>query len=189
MIPEVDPAIEKELQPRENVLWAGRPAQGVRLRRSDALLIPFSLLWGGFAVFWEWQALSMGAPLHFALFGVPFVLIGMYIIFGRFLVDSWQRSRTRYALTSARAIIVCGRETHSLSLGLLGSVALREGRGSLGTVQLGPYTGRPGMEWLAGSAWPGIGRFNPPMFEMIEDARRVHGLVLSAQHAAATGRG
>ena len=53
----------------------------------DALLIPFSFMWGGFATVWETTALSAKAPFPVALFGLPFVCVGLFMIFGRFLVD------------------------------------------------------------------------------------------------------
>ena len=42
--------IEWELRPElgagERLLWSGQPRGGLRLRPTDAMLVPFSLLWG-----------------------------------------------------------------------------------------------------------------------------------------------
>lgn len=94
------------LIPGEKLVWTGRPAQGLRFYGRDVLLIPFSLMWGGFAIFWEFSVWSMpNSPAVAKIWGIPFVLVGMYLIFGRFFVDAWARKRIRYAVTNKRVLI------------------------------------------------------------------------------------
>lgn len=118
------------LDPGEMLLWEGDPATGIKFRKSDLFMIPFSLAWGGFAIFWEVSVIAMGAPVFMAIFGLPFVAIGLYMIFGRFLWDAYKRSRTRYALTDKRAIIATryqGRQMKSHPIDPAAQVELNAG--------------------------------------------------------------
>jgi hypothetical protein len=50
-------------------------------------------MWGGFAFFWEYEVLTAArAPFFFMLWGLPFVAMGLQVIFGRFLVDAKHRA-------------------------------------------------------------------------------------------------
>jgi hypothetical protein len=66
-------SIEFDLGRGERLLWSGMPRQGLMLRPTDALFIPFSLFWGGFAVFWESSAIIHHAPPLFVVWGIPFL--------------------------------------------------------------------------------------------------------------------
>jgi Bacterial PH domain len=170
----------------ERLLWSGRPRGGIRLQASDALLIPFSLFWGGFAIFWETMVLRSNAPLFFALWGVPFVLAGLYIIAGRFVVDAFGRGKTLYGLTDRRIVIVSGlfnRQVHSLPLRTLPEITLSERPDRSGTITFGvppyPMAGIFGRHVVQN--WPGSRQFVPPAFLMIENARYVYDLIQQAQ--------
>lgn len=100
--------IQPYLRPGERVLWAGRPDPRVRLAPGDALAIPFSIIWCSFVAFWEASAFTSGAPLFFRLWGVPFVLVGLYMLVGRFVVKGWRKRRTVYAVTDERVLVAVG---------------------------------------------------------------------------------
>ena len=78
--------LREHLDPRESLLWTGQPKGGIVIRAGDAFMIPFSLMWAGFAFFWEFSVIQSGAPFFFKLWGIPFVLIGLYIVIGRFFM-------------------------------------------------------------------------------------------------------
>jgi hypothetical protein len=177
------PIIEPELGSGERLLWAGRPCQGFLFRPVDVFLIPFSLMWGGFAFFWEGLALFMGSPLFFKLWGIPFVLVGCYLIVGRFFVDAWQREKTSYGLTNERAIIISGifrRNVKSLNLRTLTDVSLSERRDGSGTITFGQQN--PFFWPTHGMAWPGMPVV--PTFECVPDAKAVYETLRTAQREA-----
>ena len=153
MFEDADSVIQSELQPDERLLWSGQPIRGVRLSAADAFLIPFSILWGGFAIFWESVVIAQGRPLFFALWGIPFVVIGLYLMFGRFWFDAAQRARTFYALTDRRIIIVSGvfsHSTRSLNLRTLSDITLTKKQNGSGTISFGPRN--PMFAWWGGAA-------------------------------------
>src|SRR5216684_1936911 len=79
--------IQTQLASGERLVWEGQPAQGIVFRADDTFTIPFSLLWGTFAFFWEYSVLSTARPqLFFALCGIPFVAIGLHFLVGRFFL-------------------------------------------------------------------------------------------------------
>lgn len=52
-------AFQSELLANESLLWTGQPERRVIFHKEDILAIPFSLMWGGFAIFWEMAALGI----------------------------------------------------------------------------------------------------------------------------------
>jgi hypothetical protein len=177
--------VERELSSGEKLLWSGQPRSGIRLRGSDAFAIPFSILWCGFAIFWETMVVKKGAPLFMMLWGVPFVLAGLYIVFGRFIVDAMSRAKTFYGVTNERIIIISGlfsRQVKSLNLRTLTDVSLSERSDESGTISFGPVY--PMGRWVPGG-WPGASRYAPPTFDMIEQAKRVYETIRQAQKVTA----
>lgn len=179
--------IRQELTSDETLIWNGRPKQGIKLRSSDIFLIPFSLMWGGFAIFWETSVLftiknAGPAGIIGSIFGIPFVIIGLYLIFGRFIVDSKQRQNTFYGLTNKRIIIISGiftRKIDTVNLTTLPNISLNEKSDGTGTILLGlpsPW----GYMGNLNAAWPGMPKTSPSL-EMIDNVREVYTNIQAAQ--------
>lgn len=120
--------IDSELRPGEQILWKGRPDPSRLFGPRDALLVPFSILWAGFAVFWEVGVITSGGPLFFVLWGIPFIAMGAFITVGRFIAKRARKRRTWYAITTNRVLIVeSGRKlsVRELSIGEAGSTDYR----------------------------------------------------------------
>jgi hypothetical protein len=102
---EVTDTVVLPLAEGERVLWAGAPKTGVVFRPLDFFLVPFSMVWCGFALFWEYLAITQTDALLFKLFGIPFVWVGVQMLVGRFFTDAARRKATRYTITNAAVYI------------------------------------------------------------------------------------
>jgi hypothetical protein len=130
--------------------------------------VPFSIMWAGFAFFWEWGVIHSKAPLFFRLWGIPFVVVGCHMLVGRFFADAWERARTHYALTNQRVIVsIEGRKAsvRSFDLRTLNDTSLKLKEDGSGTIDLGPAAYRT----------------EPPALEMLDDAASVYDRIRRAQ--------
>ena len=85
----------------DRVLWKGRPEKGITMRPDELVTIPFGIFFTLFALFWISMAIQAGP---FALFGIPFVLVGLYMVGGRFIINEHMKKNTAYVITD-KAII------------------------------------------------------------------------------------
>ena len=177
-------AFSSRLLPGERIVWSGRPGKGIIITARDTFLIPFSLVWFGFTVFWEssvWN--EEGAPSFFILWGAMFMTVGLYMVVGRFVGDAWVRSRTSYALTDQRVLIMRSApitKFSSVSLARLPELELIERSNGRGTIRFGQQASMFGGRQSFGIWSPALDPV--PQFLMIDDVRRVFDL---AQQAAA----
>jgi len=190
--------IQPELLAGESLLWSGQPLRKIIFHQRDLFAIPFSLLWGGFAIFWEWGVTghfgnsgnSHSAPTFFTLWGIPFVIMGQYLIWGRFLYTAWKKGRTYYAVTNKRVIVVSIGFSRKLIDGYLrnlNSASLTLRSDGIGTIEFAPAS-------LALSNWVFTSRnrgnqvdidLSSLAFFDIPDARTVY-QIIQAQREQAT---
>jgi hypothetical protein len=154
----------------------------------DAFLIPFSMVWCGFAIFWETAAARSDVPFFVLIWGGLFVAIGVYVVVGRFLVRAISLRRTRYVVTDRRLVVtngLRGRRTESHYLDSLPPPMIRERDDRSGTLSFGRSTGisdlysrrSTGSSWRSWSDVPS----SLPVLVEIPEVRYVRDIVANAQ--------
>jgi hypothetical protein len=98
--------IEALLDPDERVLWTGRPDKRVVFTPMDRFLIPIAIAMSGLATYFFVSVLTSGAQKVPLLVGTAFLSIAFYALIGRFLLKSYKKQGTIYALTSHRAMVL-----------------------------------------------------------------------------------
>ena len=183
-----DPAKAWEglLAPDERILWQGRPVARLAFRPSDLVMSGFGFVFFAFAVFWTYMAgwISRGTdPLGniFPLFGIPFILVGAYLLFGRFFWDVLRRRGTWYTLTNKRAFIATDVFGHRTLKDYViepdANIVLLE-EGGEQTVNFAEY-------WVRGHK--GQSHRKTVGFELLPDGREVYGLLREVRDAARDG--
>lgn len=187
--------IQSQLVGGESIAWMGRPNPGVVFHKQDLFLIPFSLLWGGFAIFWEGSVAGLwnhgsrnGAWIFGMIWGIPFVVIGQYLIWGRFFYDYWLKGRTYYAVTNRRVIVLQKSWSQKIVAAYLDSLPALTKEGSdagPGTLSFAPdtssfsgfYSGTSSSRRRGGGAWNSMSIGGSPIFRDIDNLGYVYRLV------------
>jgi hypothetical protein len=169
------------LLPGETVRWIGRPDTTRLFTQQDWYLVPFGLVWAGFAVVWESAAVAGGAPIFFWLWGIPFVLMGCYITVGRFFLKASQNRRTWYVVTDRRVLrILCSDATdqvEALFLQSLPTVSTRANADGRGTLQF-ESVARFGAGWYGNTGMDLFTRGRTPLaFYDVPDVQNVAALI------------
>lgn len=167
------------LRPDEKIRWTGQPFQGFfALRGLDAYLIPFSIMWAGFAVFWNVAVWTSDAPIFFRVWGLPFLVAGAYFTVGRFVHNKMIRSKMSYLLTDTRAIVMFdnGKRINEHALSAIKSLDTSVDSNGRGTIK---FAGDKMNIWAAAASpkasldlWRGPGT-DGASFYRIDEVRRV----------------
>lgn len=128
----------------EYILWKGKPEKGNLFTSSDIFLLPFSIFWLSFSLFWETTALLSGAPFFFLIWGLPFIAIGIYLLFGRFIHNASLRKKTLYVITNKKIIVKRGNEMKMYEGNSLPPMTITFHKNGNGTIRFSDaeYSGR-----------------------------------------------
>lgn len=182
IIDNAQQSIQPYLNNHERLLWVDKPGTGIQFSKADWFLIPFGLFFTAFSIFWIFMAITLSdevAPRLFSLFGIPFVLMGVYVLFGRHLSDAIKRANSVYAVTTQRALILNQRSRmlNSFPLEQLRDITYTQGPDGSGNLYLGALD--PRFQILQGTSWPGVKY--PPTFQKIQQIQHVYSLLIEAR--------
>ncbi len=190
--PEAAAAWAPHLEPGERLLWAGRPAAGLRFALSDLGPTIAGAVFVAFSIVWVSTAAGQGGPAVLPWLGLLPLAIGVWLLIGRRLWDAYRRARTAYALTDRRALIAtahAGRRLRSLPLSELDEPEARFGpETTIVFFRESPL----GQRFRQGPVPEGRIRERPANareigFERIPDGERVFGLIRAVRRALAGG--
>ena len=163
---------QAQLEMGERLLWHGKPDPKRGLWATIPLVL-FAIPWTGFSVFWMAAASGLffkdakpGWLSLFALFGVPFVLVGLGMLTSPYWLYK-KAKQTVYGLTNRRAIIITGGSTkkvQSYTGDDMGVIERTERSNGTGDVVFATVEGKKSVEQVG--------------FMGISDARRVERLLL-----------
>ncbi|GKI16195.1 hypothetical protein CE91St44_26800 [Oscillospiraceae bacterium] len=145
--------LARQLAPGETVIWQGRPQ---RLHGpAGAFGRLFGFVWLGFSCFWELMALTAARHggvfgLVFPLFGVPFVLIGLNLVFPN-LLGGRRRAGMAYAITNRRVLAVARGRVTAWPLSSVEGVEKRYYKDGTGDLVLG--NGQTRTTWDDGRSY------------------------------------
>lgn len=162
---------QAQLEMGERLLWYGKPDPKRGLLATIPLVL-FAIPWTGFSLFWMAAASGLafdaepGWTSLFALFGVPFVLVGLGMLTSPYWLYK-KAKRTIYALTNRRAIIITGganRKIQSITSKDVGLIERTERANGRGDIMFATVDAKKGPEQVG--------------FIGISDARRVERMLL-----------
>jgi hypothetical protein len=128
----------------------------------------------------------MGTPFFFRLFGIPFVIIGLYFIFGRFIYKGIKKKHTYYAVTNQRVLILTSLSNKNVQAEFIKQIPCinksvrSDGKGTIkfgNSLFFKGMYGNSGMDFFGSSYGKDV-----PIFYDIEEIERVYRLVNELRH-------
>lgn len=130
--------LRAELAVDESLQWYEKPVPGYFIAGIMPLFL-FGLCWMAFSLLWEGAAVlsvihgGPNASYIFPLFGLPFILVGVWIL-SRPFHEYNKLKKTIYGITNKRAIVVTDNMVISYDPSLIGEIQRVEGKDGIGNL-------------------------------------------------------
>ena len=187
----METSMQNHLLPGEEILWEGRPKILSGINPGSVGKSAFGLMWLGFSLFWTITAFLMTRAIpgndatamffkvFFPLFGLPFVAIGIFIVFINPMKQKNKVSNTLYYLTDKRLIITSnGLDAIFISIFIkdLKTVHLTKNKDNTGNIMFGSVFNDAAINGRGSDTYV-MPAYNN-CFYRIEDAEDVYKLIL-----------
>lgn len=190
----------------EEILWQGAPDDGVDFSGFWSMQTLFALFFTGFSLFWITMAYRISGQmtdtvgrvvnLVFPLFGLPFLLVGLQMLLGRFWSDARRRRNSYYTLTNRAAYIgVQSGAKRSLDRYAIGpDTRLTLEDGDLGNIWFATRVNTmplhtPSMHRSRSRIGGATQTVDPVGFERLSNARQIYGMMRKVQIDRANAEG
>ena len=122
-----------------------------------------------------------------AIWGIPFIVIGQYMIWGRFFYDGWLKRRTYYGITNRRLIVLQESTKRKICSMYIDKIPSIERNGSFtGTLCFGTKYPMIDGGRRRTQNWSRFYVGDVPVFADIDDADSVYQLILDLSERART---
>lgn len=107
----MDTTIQNHLLPGEEILWDGQPRLNRQFSASSIGVSVFGIIWLSFSLFWTITAFTLTRGetgffgILFPMFGLPFVAIGVFMVFFAPAKQRIKNRATYYYVTNKRVMI------------------------------------------------------------------------------------
>ena len=119
--PSTQTLFQNEMLKDEKIVWSGQPKQGFVLTGGDIFAILIGLFFLSIGGFFEHLAIQ-SFDLFQMIFMLPFILVGLYVVFWNTIYKNYQKKRTYYAVTNQRVLILINSSNKKVDSKLISQI-------------------------------------------------------------------
>lgn len=183
----MDTSIHNHLLPGEEILWEDTPHLNGKFNSGSVGVSVFGIIWLSFSLFWTIMAFTMTRGetgffgILFPLFGLPFVAIGLFLVFFAPAKQRAKNQSTYYYVTNKRLIVNIDTQKsptfNSMFYRDIKGVQIIQNRDNTGNIVFTPTLGITAAYSNTSVSIPSADN----CFYRVENANDVHKLILMHQ--------